>query len=202
MIKSKLPLLVLAAGILAALPQAAFAHAGHEGGIFIDGIIHPMTGLDHLAAMIAVGLWATTLGKRALWMVPLSFVSMMVLGAGLSFAGIKVPFAEQGIVASILVLGLLIAFQAKLPAKVGMALVGAFAIFHGAAHGNELTVGASPALYTLGFVLSTAALHAVGLGLGGLMASLKQRPVVRVTGALMVLFAGILALGMITKGNM
>ena len=154
-----------------ALPVLAHAHPGHDGGHdltwdFASGAMHPLSGWDHLLAMIAVGLWAAQLGGRSRWLVPTTFVSVMALGAMLGHAGFNLSGVEQGIAASIFVLGLLIAGAVKLPALASMALVGAFALFHGVAHGAEMPVSASGLSYGFGFVAATILLHLVGLGLG------------------------------------
>jgi urease accessory protein len=149
------------------LPTAAWAHPGHDATIgFAAGFVHPVTGLDHVLAMIAVGLFAANLGGRALWMVPLSFVSVMALGGALGVAGIAVPFVEAGIAISVIVLGLAVAFRWKAPVAGAMALVGLFAIFHGHAHGAEMPANAAGLEYGLGFILATALLHGAGITLG------------------------------------
>jgi len=145
-------------------PAAAWAHAGHEAtaGLW-SGIAHPFSGLDHLLAMLAVGIWAAQSGGRAVWVLPCSFVALMLAGGLLGIYGIALPNVEQGIVASLLVLGLLIASACRLHLPVGMTIVGAFALFHGAAHGMEMPAG-SPAFYMAGFAAATALLHGLGLG--------------------------------------
>jgi urease accessory protein len=153
-----------------ALAPAAQAHIiSAQGGGFGAGFAHPFTGLDHMLAMIAVGLWAAQLGGRARWAVPLAFMGAMTVGAGLALAGVRLPMVETGIASSVLVLGLMIAFAARLPVVVSAVLVGAFAVFHGHAHGNELPQAASEALYGAGFLLATGALHVFGLSLGARM---------------------------------
>ncbi|GAB2179104.1 HupE/UreJ family protein [Dongia sp. agr-C8] len=155
------------ASVAALLPTAAWAHvgAGSTAG-FVHGFVHPVTGVDHVLAMVAVGMFAANLGGRALWAVPLSFVSVMAVGGALGIAGIGLPFVEAGIAASVMILGLAVALQWKWPVAAAMALVGIFAVFHGHAHGAEMPHGASGLEYGLGFVLATALLHGVGLGLG------------------------------------
>jgi urease accessory protein len=158
-----------AAAALAAilLPTAAWAHPGHGAAVgFVQGFVHPVTGIDHVLAMIAVGLFAANLGGRALWAVPLAFVSVMALGGALGVAGIAVPFVEAGVAGSVIVLGLVVALRWQWPVAGAMALVGVFAIFHGHAHGAEMPVDASGLEYGLGFMLATALLHAAGIGLG------------------------------------
>lgn len=157
-------------GLLLVLPALAQAHPGHDGHDltwdFSGGFAHPLSGWDHLLAMVAVGLWAAQLGGRARWLVPAAFVSVMTLGAVIGHAGVMFPGIEQGIAASVFVLGLLIAAAVRLPVSAGMALVGVFAIFHGIAHGAEMPATAGGLSYGAGFIAATALLHAAGVGLG------------------------------------
>jgi len=150
------------------VPSLAQAHPGMPGHVhgFDNGLLHPLTGLDHVCAMIAVGLWAAQRGGRARWLLPLTFVSVMVIGGALGMDGIGIPGLEQGIAASVLVLGLLIAAAVHLPLLAGAAIVGLFALFHGYAHGAEMPGTASGFTYGIGFVLATISLHLVGIGLG------------------------------------
>jgi urease accessory protein len=153
--------------ILAATPAVALAHPGHgapHDSAFAAGLMHPLLGLDHLAAMVAVGLWAAQLGGRMLWALPLAFAGTMVVGAGLGMAGVPLPLVEAGILTSLLVIGLAVAAARRLPAPGALALVALFALLHGHAHGTELQAGASAGLYVAGFVLTTALLHAAGIG--------------------------------------
>ena len=155
----------LAAAALAAMPMAALAHTGHmEPGGFMHGFEHPLGGLDHLLAMVAVGLWAAQLGGRALWVLPASFVGTMVLGGLAGMAGLPLPSVELGIIGSVLVLGGLVALQPKLPLAACAAITALFAVFHGYAHGAEMPAAASPWLYGMGFALATALLHGAGIG--------------------------------------
>ena len=160
----RLALLSLA---LAILPTAAFAHpgAGHADG-FVHGFLHPIGGLDHVLAMVAVGLLAARLGGQALWLVPSSFIAMMVLGGIAGANGAALPLVELGISGSILVLGLVIALGRQLPTAVAMAMVGFFGVFHGFAHGAEMPLDAQAFAYGAGFVAATTILHAAGLALG------------------------------------
>jgi urease accessory protein len=153
---------------LAMVPTIALAHPGsldHIHGL-TDGIMHPLTGLDHVLAMVAVGLLAAQLGGRALWITPLSFVAMLVVGALLAMVQIAVPLVEVGIAFSIISLGLVLLFGVGLPTVGAMALVGFFAIFHGYAHGLEVPNTASALSYGVGFVLATGLLHLAGITLG------------------------------------
>jgi urease accessory protein len=135
----------------------------------MHGFMHPLGGLDHQLAMILVGIFAYQLDGRALWLVPLTFVGIMAVGGFLGIAGIPVPFIEIGIALSVIVLGAIVAFGVKVPVAVAMGIVGLFAIFHGHAHGSEMPMDASGVEYGLGFMLATALLHAVGIGIGFLI---------------------------------
>ncbi|MCG6122011.1 MAG: HupE/UreJ family protein [Microvirga sp.] len=158
-------LALIAAAILAPLP--ALAHPGHhhEGG-FAYGLLHPLTGLDHILAMVAVGIWAAMLGGRAVFALPAAFVATMVLAAGASMAGFVPPLLETGIALSVVALGAAVALGLRPALMMGAALCGVFAIFHGAAHGAELPHGADSFGYIAGFAIATALLHAAGIVLG------------------------------------
>jgi urease accessory protein len=178
-----------------ALPTLAQAHPGpigHTHGL-INGFVHPLTGMDHVLAMIAVGLWAAQRGGRALWSVPLTFISLMTLGAIIGMAGIgRVPFVEQGIAASVLVLGIFIATAARLPLAASISIIGLFAVFHGFAHGAEMPATASGLLYGIGFVLATAALHLAGIGLGMTAQKFSSQKLVRYVGGIIAACGAIL----------
>lgn len=185
--------LVLAAAIALA-PDLALAHTGvgHTSG-FAHGFAHPIAGLDHVLAMVMVGLLAWQLGGRALWLVPASFVLVMVLGGLLGVAGMPVPFVELGIAASVVVLGAVLALAIRPPVAAAMGVVALFAIFHGHAHGAEMPGSAAGLAYGLGFASATLLLHAAGLGLGLLIGRAGSRhapAVVRSAGGLAAL-AGI-----------
>ena len=148
-------------------PSVAFAHPGHgEGGSLLAGFIHPFSGIDHLLAMTAVGLFAAHLGGRALWAVPATFVAMMAFGGVFGAAGVSLPFAETAIALSVLVFGFVIFSGMTPPVLAAMALVGIFAIFHGHAHGTEMPVGGSGVVYGIGFMVATTLLHGFGITLG------------------------------------
>ena len=149
------------------MASPALAHTGVGGGSgFATGFGHPLGGLDHILAMVAVGFLAAQMGGRMLWALPLTFLGMMVVGGAVGMAGIGVPFVELGIVGSIIVFGAVIAFGRTLPLGAAVVLVGAFAIFHGHAHGTEMPADASGLAYGAGFLLATAILHAIGIGIG------------------------------------
>ena len=150
---------------------AAFAHTfGAHGAGFAGGLAHPFFGLDHLLAMVAVGLWSAQLGGSALWRVPVAFVTAMTVGAIVANPALDVTWLETAIAGSVLALGLMVAFRLRLPSLLAVAAVSCFALFHGYAHGLEMPQTASPLGYGLGFVLATASLHLVGLYLGLSMA--------------------------------
>lgn len=156
-----------AATILAVTSQAAHAHTGGGGhGGFAYGFMHPIGGLDHVLAMLMVGVLAAQIGGRAMWLLPLSFVGVMVLGGLLGAMGAALPLVELGIALSVLVLGAMVAFGFKLAVTVAMGLVGFFAVFHGFAHGAEMPASASGLTYGVGFVLGTGLLNALGLATG------------------------------------
>jgi urease accessory protein len=149
---------------------------------FDSGFAHPLHGLDHILVMVAVGLWAGQLGGRARWLVPASFVTVMAFGGALAMAGLRVPYTEEGILLSVLVLGVLVAVAARFPLPACMAIVGIFAFFHGHSHGMEMPANAVGYAYGVGFILATVLLHAVGIGLAYAVQTVKL-PVVRWAGA-------------------
>ena len=163
---SVLGLILLAAGAAFA-PETAFAHigAGRASG-FARGFLHPIGGLDHVLAMVAVGMFAANLGGRALWAVPLAFVSVMAVGGMLAAQQVELPYVEAGIALSVVLLGLAVATRLNWPVAAAVALVALFAVFHGHAHGAEMPIDASGAGYAAGFTLATAILHLAGMALG------------------------------------
>jgi urease accessory protein len=172
----------IAAGLL--LPSLAHAHTGAgETGGFMYGLAHPAGGLDHVCAMLAVGLWAAQTGGRSVWVVPLTFVGVMALGGALPVLGISLPFVEEGIVLSVLLLGVLIAASVRLPLLLGSGMVGLFALWHGHAHGAEMPELASGIGYALGFMLATASLHAAGVAFGLGVRRWARERVIHATGA-------------------
>ena len=160
---------------IALTPTFALAHTGHaETNALLHGFAHPITGIDHVLTMIAVGVLATQFSGRAVWLIPLSFIAIMAAGGALGMAGILLPFTELGVAASVVVLGLAIAFPFRLRMLAAVALAGLFALFHGQVHGAEIPAAASGLYYTTGFIAATALLHATGIGLG-LLCALKTR---------------------------
>jgi urease accessory protein len=168
---------------LSLLPVMAQAHPGHGGTGFLPGFAHPLLGLDHILAMLAVGLWAAQLGGRAFWVVPAAFVSVMTLGSALGMAGIGLPFVEQGILASVLILGVLVAAAVRLPLAASVVIVGSFALLHGIAHGAEMPENAAGLAYAGGFALATALLHTCGLLAGSMTKKVASVPWLRFAGA-------------------
>ena len=147
------------------LPTAALAHPGHGDTVGLAyGFMHPIGGLDHVLAMVAVGVFAFVLGGRALWLVPASFVGMMAAGFLLGAAQVEVPFVELGIALSSVVIGGVAAMGRPMPVAAAAALVGVFAVFHGHAHGAEMPANAAGFEYAVGFMLATALLHLSGIG--------------------------------------
>ena len=178
-----------------ALSTYAAAHPGHEvdahGISFMDGLLHPLTGLDHLAAMLAVGLWSalSATSARRIWLAPVAFAGMLLVGALLGLNGLALPAVEPMIAASLLVMGLLVATRAQLPLAVTAGVVGVFAVFHGIAHGTELAGGGNGFAPLLGMLVATIALHLAGVGLG---LALRSHSVwwPRVVGGLTALLGG------------
>ncbi|MEI8170286.1 MAG: HupE/UreJ family protein [Rhodoferax sp.] len=178
----------------------ASAHLGTEVGTpstlgFWEGLLHPLTGLDHLAAMLAVGFWSALTARR-LWTAPLAFAAMLLVGALLGLAGMDLPAVEPMIAASLLVLGLLVALRTELPTALAAALVGVFALFHGVAHGTEFAGSVQTWAPLAGMLLTTVMLHMAGLGLG---LALRRRSLwtPRLAGAAVTLLGGVLLLQMV-----
>ncbi len=180
------PLAALA--LLLLLPPIASAHILPDGTHgFHDGVTHPLTGLDHLLAMLAVGLWAVQQQGRSVWLIPLAFVSLMTVGGIIGITGALMPGAELVIALSILVLGLLVATAARFKPGVSMLIVGLFALFHGYAHGHEMPASATAVSFSAGFVLTTVALHAAGMLAGAWLRSAQQMKLIRLAGGAMAL---------------
>lgn len=186
--------LSISAAIFATMTAPAFAHLNPaEHGSFMSGLTHPLSGADHMLAMIAVGLWAAQIGGKARWAVPAAFVSVMAIGFMLALVGAPLPFVEPGILASVIGLGLLVALAIRVPVTASAAIVGIFALFHGHAHGSEL--GTATAMsFGLGFVVATALLHASGVGIGMLIAS-RHQMIARALGVVTALGGAWLAFG-------
>lgn len=168
--------------MLMALPAHAHTSEGIAGG-FVSGFLHPILGFDHLVAMVAVGLWGAFLGMPAMWLLPVIFPVVMALGGAMGIAGLPLPGVEVLIAGSAIVLGGCVALAWRAPLWIAGILVGAFAIFHGHAHGTELPQAASPIAYAAGFVIATGALHLFGIGFGMLSRYPLGERAVRVCGA-------------------
>ncbi len=176
-------LLAAIATLVAMSASPALAHTGDAaGGGFVTGFLHPILGWDHVAAMIAVGLWGAFLGKPAVWLLPVTFPLVMALGGALGAAGVPLPGIETGIAASALVIGLAVAFAARPPLTVAAIVVAFFAVFHGHAHGTEMPGAISPLAYAAGFVIGTGLLHLCGIAFGLLTRSAAGTIAVRAAG--------------------
>ena len=174
----------LAAFLLFAWMQPAFAHTGTGAAFgFLSGFLHPITGPDHLVAMVAVGLWGAQLGNPAIWVLPITFPLVMALGGVVGVSGFELPLAEEVVGFSGIALGLVVAARAKPPLWVAAVLVGLFAVFHGYAHGKELPEAADPIGYGVGFVTATGLLHLTGILIGTLIRWPSGEKLVRVCGA-------------------
>lgn len=184
---------VLAAvAMLMATP--VFAHTGSIAGGFAGGFTHPLFGADHVVAMIAVGLWGAFLGAPALWLLPIVFPLVMAFGGVLGILGVPLPYVEIGIAISAIVLGAMVAMAAQPSLWVAAILVGAFAIFHGYAHGTELPEAANAIAFSIGFVIATGLLHLAGIGFGLLARLPNGQLAVRAAG-LGIALAGLVFLG-------
>ena len=189
----------IAALAVALAPAIASAHTGIGATTgFLHGFWHPIGGIDHVLAMVAVGLFAAQLGGRALWAVPATFVAIMAAGGTLGMAGVALPAVEVGIALSVLVLGLVVLAGRRWPLGLAMALVAVFAVFHGHAHGSEMPIDASGLSYGLGFMLATALLHLAGIGLGiglGRLAATEGGRLTQASGAAIALAGVVLLAG-------
>lgn len=167
-LRDRLPPWLVGSVLVALLwPTVAPAHGGGGGAAgLLSGLRHPVSGLDHVLAMVAVGLWGAQLGRPAVWLLPVTFPMVMAFGGMLGLMGLTLPGIEIGIAVSAITLGVMVGWEARLPPWAAAGVVGAFAIFHGHSHGAELPAGADALLYSIGFVVATGCLHAAGIGLG------------------------------------
>lgn len=189
---------MLAATLLLAAVSPALAHVGAGAtGSLAAGFLHPLIGLDHLAVMLAVGLWAALRGGRALWAWPAAFVAVMAVGGLLAMASLGLPFVEPVILASVVALGVLVALVVALPVAAGAVVIGAFALFHGHAHGTEMPVAANGLAYMAGFALATAGLHAAGIAAGLGLARMRWQRLTRAAGAACAAVGAGLVLGVL-----
>lgn len=190
--KKQILIAVTALGTSAAPALAHVDPVAH--GSLMAGLSHPFFGADHVLAMIAVGLWAAQIGRRALWSVPAAFVATMALGFGLAVGGVMLPFVEPAILASVVALGLLVAMAVRLDAAAAAAVVAVFALFHGHAHGGELgTAGAWP--FAAGFIIATVLLHIAGIGIGLGVARLSKGTLARLLGGITAAIGAALLIG-------
>ena len=181
--------LLFGAGIAIAVPALAHEQQGQAAG-FVTGVLHPVSGLDHVLAMVAVGLWGAQLGAPAIWLLPVTFPLMMAFGGFLGLVGVPLPGVEIGIAASAILLGTMVALQARPPLALAALLVAFFAVFHGHAHGTELPAGQSGLLYSVGFVVATGFLHAIGISIGLIHRWVAGRVVLRGAGVVVLLAGG------------
>jgi len=173
---------LLLLGAMLAWPALAHVQQGQAAG-FAAGLLHPVSGLDHVLAMVAVGLWGAQLGAPAIWLLPVTFPMVMAFGGFLGLLGVPIPGVELGIALSAILLGSMVATEARPPLWLAATLVGFFAIFHGHAHGTELPAGEDGLLYSVGFVIATGCLHATGISIGLIHRWRSGRIALRVAGA-------------------
>ena len=184
----------------AAVSLAGTSALAHTGGTiasgFAGGFAHPLFGADHVVAMVAVGLWGAFLGAPAIWLLPIVFPMVMAFGGVLGILGVEIPWVETGIAVSAIVLGLMVALGVRAPLAVAAVLVGAFAIFHGHAHGTELPAAADAIAYSVGFVVATGLLHLAGIAFGSLTRWPAGQIAVRAAGGAIAV-AGVIFLGVL-----
>jgi urease accessory protein len=181
------PLRHLAALVVLFAASSALAHTGSAAGGFVGGFSHPLFGIDHMVAMVAVGLWGAFLGAPAIWLLPIVFPPVMALGGVIGILGVPLPGVETGIAISAIALGIMVALAARPHLAIAALLVAAFAIFHGHAHGSELPAGADAVAYSIGFVAATGLLHLAGIAFGQLARWPAGRIAVRAAGGAIAL---------------
>jgi len=178
--------------LLLLVSPLADAHVNkHEAAGFWSGLKHPISGLDHVIAMIAVGLWGAQLGAPAIWLLPVAFPMVMAFGGMLGLMGVRLPGVEIGIAASAILLGLAVLLELRPKLALAAILVGIFAIFHGHAHGTELPPDQSGLLYSMGFVLATGCLHAIGIAIGTIHRWNWGKAAVRTAGGAIAVIGGV-----------
>lgn len=187
--KRHLPPLVLLALCLPAMAHPAAYHVMNASGAALDGFLHPLTGIDHLLVMVAVGLWAVRLGGRALWILPCAFVLPMILGGVAGMETAPRPVIEHGITASLLLLGAALGMAWKPSLPVSMTVVALSGICHGFAHGAEMPMGSLPLLFLAGMVAATFLLHAVGVAAGLSCEGKRLEPAFRIAGMVLITFS-------------
>ena len=190
---------LIAALIMALFPTPALAHEGTGlAGGFLAGFMHPLSGADHMLAMVSVGLWGAFLGRPLVYALPMIFPTVMAFGAGIGMLGVPLPPVEIGIALSVVTLGLMILFAVRAPVPVACAIVAIFGLFHGYAHGVELPSAADPIGYSAGFVLCTGLLHLTGIALGLLKVSNVGTLALRGAGGVIALCGALFWTGMLT----
>ena len=196
MLQNKFLKSFLMALLFAAIPGVAYAHDGTNLGLggFLSGIVHPVLGYDHLLSMLSVGIISAQIGGRAIWTVPATFVSVMAVGGVLGLINIGLNVTELGIAVSLVILGLVIAAERKIPTLIVMIGVGFFAIFHGYAHGTEMPDTAEPFLYALGFLVGTALIHIAGVVIGDISRHYERGKVVLRVGGALIAVVGLLVI--------
>lgn len=184
----------LLALLFSAIPGSAHAHDGTNLGLggFLSGLVHPVLGYDHLLAMLSVGIISAQIGGRAIWIVPATFVSVMAIGGVLGLINIGLTVTELGIAVSLVILGLVIAAERRIPILTVMIGVGFFAIFHGYAHGTEMPDTAEPFLYALGFLVGTALIHITGVVIGDISRHYERGKFVLRVGGVLIALVGLL----------
>jgi urease accessory protein len=183
-----LRMVYVAGGLVLLCVQPVCAHVGQgEAYGLLTGFVHPLSGADHMLAMVAVGLWGAQLGAPAIWVLPVAFPMVMATGGMLALMGVPLPGIEYGIAASAIMLGVAVMFEIRPPLALAAILVGVFAIFHGHAHGTELPPGQSALLYSMGFVVATGCLHALGIGIGTVHRWTWGQKLLRAAGAVVAL---------------
>jgi urease accessory protein len=187
----------LALLLISCMATPALAHPGHIGHEFVDGWQHPLTGIDHLLAMVAVGLLAIRIGGKAIWLLPATFMASMLLGGVVAAFSLPVPGVEYAIMASVLAFGLLVASTSIVPLWIGVGVVALFAVFHGHAHATEMVQGGSMAAYASGFLLATALLHLTGVAGGLALSRLPNSGAIRAVGGMISAMGLLLLCGLI-----
>ena len=178
-------------------PAMVLAHPGHGSSSFTAGFAHPFSGIDHTLAMLAIGIWAMQLGGASRWLVPLSFLATMIAGGTLAMTRVHLPLVESGILASVLIMGLILLFAWRIPAGVGAGIAGVFALFHGYAHGAEMPANSAALSYGVGFIAATATLILIGQAIGAAAMSARRTKWLRVCGVAIAAAAVLLSVGLI-----
>lgn len=182
-------ILFLSTALLACSPANAHSIASQGHADFLAGLLHPITGLDHVIAMVSVGIWGGILGSQAIWLLPVTFPMVMAIGGILGIVGVPIPGVEIGIALSGMILGLMVLFEVKPPLWLALLIVAIFAVFHGHAHGTELGAGHDAIAYSIAFVIATGLLHISGVAIGEIRTIPRGRFALRCIGGLIFLIA-------------